>query len=362
MGRPINKKYLGNTSTSGQQLQATAYFGNDSQTRTAWINSQKGTGKYFMTDVAGTGNCGKVSLVDGNTSLAQGQANVSVTPFGASGSGATASANLGIATVTVVSGGNGPVSAGYVPGQVLYPSSGTYSIQGNVIVNSVTLGNVSVYSNNGYTVGDTFTWNYTGFNTPVVLTVATVSGNGNISGLTYTSAGSVSNINISNTTPYSTSTTANAWATSASFTIRWDVSQLSVLHAGDFSSAPANPVALTGSAHGTNANATVTWLVSSVQVTAGGVGYQAASVTFGTGLATASASVNGAGNVSVITVTSPEGPYTHTAPTVTVSPIKSVEYAKVIKNKTVETFEGNSYEWVDSATTPVDGQAQLQTA
>ena len=38
------------------------------------------------------------------------------------------------------------------------------------------------------------------------------------------------------------------------------------------------------------------------------------------------------------------------------------KFAKHICNRTVTCWDGSTYEWVDSATTPGPGQAQLQTA
>lgn len=80
MGRPINERYIGNTSTSGQQIAATAYFGGDSQTRTSYILAQKGTNTYDMVSADGQ-HSGLVQLVNGNVSLAPGQANITVTNY-----------------------------------------------------------------------------------------------------------------------------------------------------------------------------------------------------------------------------------------------------------------------------------------
>jgi hypothetical protein len=80
MGRPINSRYIGNTSTSGQQITATAYFGDDSQPRTAYISAQKGTNIYDMVSVDGL-HSGMVQLTEGNIALAPGQANITVTNY-----------------------------------------------------------------------------------------------------------------------------------------------------------------------------------------------------------------------------------------------------------------------------------------
>ena len=89
MGRPINKRFVGNTSQSGQQIQATAYFAGDSTTRTAYISKQVAANSYNMVNVGGV-QSGRVKLVNGGAALNPGEANVAVTPYGAGGAGATA--------------------------------------------------------------------------------------------------------------------------------------------------------------------------------------------------------------------------------------------------------------------------------
>ena len=80
MGRPINPRYIGNVSTAGQQITATAYFADDSQTRSAYISAQKGTNTYDMVSVDGL-HSGMVQLTEGNVALAPGQANITVTNY-----------------------------------------------------------------------------------------------------------------------------------------------------------------------------------------------------------------------------------------------------------------------------------------
>jgi hypothetical protein len=364
MGRPVNKRYIGNTSQSGQQIQATAYFGGATGPVTAWINRQVATNTYEMVAQDGLSS-GRVQLSQGGVALQPGEANITVTPYGAGGSGAAAAnANLGVGTATVATAGTGDTTHFYVPGQIIYPSSGTASQRANLTVIGVTLGSAiaNAGSGPGYTVGDRFIWAHAGYDTPVVVTVASTTGNGNVNGLSYTTPGYVTNVSVTNTTPYSSSVTTNAWATGATFDVRWDVASLSITNRGDYSSAPANPVALTGSAKGTGATATVGWEVASVRVTNGGSGYQAVVVDVA-GNAQALGTVNAAGSVTGITVTHPGSGYTNSAPAVTVSTLASVEYAAEIRNLTVTTFDNNNtYEWVDSTVTPTSGQAKLQTS
>ena len=142
-----------------------------------------------------------VQLTDGGVALQPGQANITVQPYGSTGSGATATANLGIGSATVVNAGTGTTANGYAPGQILSMNGGTYTgnQRGNVRVSTVQLGAATASSTAGYTVGDTFTWSAAGWNSPSVLTVASTTGNGVIGGLTITSAGCSSNTSITNT-------------------------------------------------------------------------------------------------------------------------------------------------------------------
>ena len=366
MGRPINNRYIGNVSGTGQQIEATAYFVGKGGTSAAWICAQKATNTYNMVSVCGQYAC-RVELTNGGVALQPGQANITVQPYGYGGSGATAVANLGVTSYAVVSGGNGPTTAGYAPGQILSVDGGSYNTnqQANAIVTTVTLGNISVTSSNvvGYTVGDTFTWAYNGWYTPTVVTVASTTGNGIVSGLTYTSPGSTGNTQVTYSTPPSSVRTANSWATGTTFDVRWDITGLAAYNKGDYTTPPTNPVSFTPKTGcGVNATATATYGISSAHLTAGGLGYQAVQVAVsGNGSAIVCGTVNATGNVSALTITSP-GTFGPSRPTLTVTPLASLEYAQVIKNLTVTTFLYNTYEWGPTGTVPQPGQAVLQTA
>lgn len=81
MGRPINQKYIGNTTASGQQIQANAYFpGTSSVCTTAYIVKQLATNTYLMANAA-SGVGGRVQLVAGGVALNPGEANVHVRPY-----------------------------------------------------------------------------------------------------------------------------------------------------------------------------------------------------------------------------------------------------------------------------------------
>lgn len=365
MGRPLKKSNFGNTSGSGQQVTVTAFIPGDNGATSAYIVRQKGRNKFSVANAIGT-STGTVQLVNGGVALVAGQGNITVTPFGSTGSGGVASARLGLQSVTIgSSAGTSDTTHYYVPGEILHTLNGTATAVGNISVASVTLGSAVSNGGNhpGYTVGDTFTWGYAGYDTPVVITVASTTGNGNVGGISYTSTGAVSNVSVTNVTSYSSSSQTNAWATGQGFTIRWDLNAISVVNPGDYLVAPANPAALTGSTHGTGANVTIGWEVSSVSVTNGGTGYSSALVAFtGTGGATAVSAINAAGSITGITVTAAGSGYTATPPTVTFPLVAAVQYADSIKSKTVRTFSNNTYEWVNTTVTPVDGQAALQTS
>ena len=80
MGRPINKKYIGNTGATGQQIQVTAHIPGDPETCTAYIVKQVATNTYRVSNVTGFSS-GRCQLVNGSVALQPGQANVMVTPF-----------------------------------------------------------------------------------------------------------------------------------------------------------------------------------------------------------------------------------------------------------------------------------------
>lgn len=364
MGRPINNKYIGNTSQSGQQLQATAFIPGMASPTTAYIVKQTATNTYNMANISGP-ESGSAQLVNGGVSLLPGQANITVTPYGSGGSGATAVANLAINAARVGVGGTGTPAAYYVPSEVLSVTGGTSSVAGTLSVGAVKAGNVLVNAGAGpgYTVGDSFTWAHAGFDVAPVLTVASVTGNGNISTMSITVPGTVTNVNVTNTTPFTSSVQANAWATGATFAIRWDVNSFGIANRGNYTAAPGNNVATSGSTLGTGATAVLDWEVASARVTNGGTGYQAAQVTFSTGNAQALATVNAAGSITGIEVTAAGSGYGNVAPTMSVTPIGSVQYAQEIRNRSVTTFDGNTYEWsMTGVTLTSSNQATIQSS
>ena len=111
----------------------------------------------------------------------------------------------------------------------------------------------------------------------------------------------------------------------------------------------ANPVTLLGSGGGATAN--LTYLVSTVQVTNGGSGFDdtldggVAAVTFSTGAATATGSINAAGSVDSVTVTAGGSGYT-AIPTVAINPSATPTLAAEIMDNTVKNFIGQTWSWL----------------
>ena len=57
MGRPINKRYIGNVSTDGQQIQMSAYIPGDSGYDYAYIVAQKATSTYKVASTSDRRMC-----------------------------------------------------------------------------------------------------------------------------------------------------------------------------------------------------------------------------------------------------------------------------------------------------------------
>ncbi len=87
MGRPIKKSFIGNTSTTGQQIACWAWVPGDTQSRLSYINEQIGTGRYHVVSTTGAKE-GIVTLVNTNSgNLIAGQGSVTVSPFPSAGGG-----------------------------------------------------------------------------------------------------------------------------------------------------------------------------------------------------------------------------------------------------------------------------------
>lgn len=357
---------MGNTSTSGEQIQGYAWTAGDSEARESYLVKQKSTSSYVMASIDGTGvpGGGQVYLVNGAVTAA-GQGNILVEPYGFSGVGATAVANLGVSgSPTIVVSGTGDVTADYVPGEVLSLVGGTYTgnQQANVTVQSVNVRTVVAQNpGTGYAQGDYFIFSGAGFVSNANVVVSTVDGNGNITALSISSAGVFTGGTLP-VDPVTASTAVTAGGSAATFNIGWGLNAVSVTDAGDYSAIPANPVSLTGSAAGTGGTINVTYSVSTVQVTAGGSDYDIPpNVVFDAGNATAVA-VTSSGSVVGVAVDSGGSGYT-AVPGVSLTTNGSAGYAQKITDRIVHTFDGKQYKWLlEGNPLPGPGWAHIKSS
>ena len=353
MGRPIKNAYIGNTSLSGQQIVGYAWTAGDSKARQSYVVSQKSTHSFVMKSVDGTGVAagGKVTLVNGPV-LAAGQGNISVTPYGAQGSGATATANLGVSSATVVSSGSGSITASYVPTETLHVTGGTYvgNYVANVSVTSVTwAAAATVNAGANYVAHDLLNFTGAGYTTPAVVKVNTVNGTGAITSITINNGGVFTNGTLP-VGPFAASSNTSVSGVGATLNARFGVNGLgTVVNAGNYTALPSNPVSFTGSALGTGATANLNWLVNNVLVTAPGSGYEVApAVAFTLTGATATSTIS-SGGVSKVTVTA-GGTYT-AVPTIKIAETLTSVSAYKITDRIVYTYNGNQYEWAFTGTT-----------
>jgi hypothetical protein len=355
MGRPIKKNLIGNTATSGQQIQVSAWVYGDSQARNGYLVRQQGTGHYIAhVDYSGDSFQDTVALQNSSPTAA-GQATVTVTPYGASGSGVSANATVGLYSTVIVTDGTGSTSASYAPGEVLTVVGGTNTAVATVTVHTVHARAAAVNDNaNGYTVGDTFTFTSGDYLIPTVLRVATTTGNGQVATVTVTTGGSYTNPTLpTNPVTPTSAVTANTGVTGATFNIGWGLNTTSPAAQGVFTAIPSNPISLVGSALGTGATVNGRWTVNGVVMGVNGTGYDGAPlVSFvggsPTGYAQAFSTVS-SGGVSSVTVYA-GGNYA-SIPSVTFTKTASTEYAYKINDDTVVTWGGNVYTWYGTGTT-----------
>lgn len=366
MGRPINKKYIGNTSQSGQQIQATAYFGNAPGPVTAYISKQVATNTYQMTAESGAYS-GRVQLVQGGVALNPGEANVVVTPYGASGSGAAATARMGAVSATVVTSGTGAITADYNVGDTLTVSGGTSTAAAIFNISGIVVGQMALNAAGfNYNAGNQITIGGAGWVSNVVVSVQTVDAAGAITGFVQVAGGGIRNAakidTVSGTTLIGSSGNADVSGTGATFNVRWGVANVTVAGAGVYSALPSNPASTTTSGTGTGATLAVGYNVTNVVVSNGGTDYDSAVVTFNPTGAAASATVNAAGSISGVTVTA-GGPTVTAVPSVSLAPLNSVQYAQEIRNRTVWTYDSNNFEWImDDQDLVSSDQARIQSA
>ena len=368
MGRPINNRYIGNTSQSGQQIQATAWVPGAPGPALAYINKQTANNTYKMTTEDGQ-YTGVVQLAQGGVALTQGQANITVTPYGASGSGAVASARMDAYDATVGTSGTGAVTADYDIGDAVNVLGGTNTAVASFTVTGIVVGQTGLSTGgSNYNAGNQITFGGAGWVSNVVLAVNTVDANGAVTGFVQVAGGGIRTgaalATLSGgTTLIGSSGNADVSGNGAAFTVRWGVANVTVDSKGVFSALPSNPVSTTTDGSGAGATLNVRWKVSNVVVSNGGTDFdEFATVNFATGTAAATPTVNAAGSISSVTVTNPGAAVT-AIPGVTITPGNSVQYAQEIRNLSVWTFDNNTFEWVMSdIDLTASNQARIQSA
>lgn len=379
MGRPINKKFIGNITGTGQQIVATAYIPGSAGPTTAWIQKQVATNTYLMGDAAGP-DSGRCQLVPGGVDLEPGQANITVTPYGSSGTGVVVGALMGIDTAASNVFVSGPLntSVDYNVGKHLTPTGGTYVQQANLVITEISAGYTSMLGTNhgqDYDVGNFIEFGGAGWVSNLRISVDSVDpGTGAITGFTHVVGPGFYGIRnapigpdplTGGTTLVGTGIDTNG--TGAEFNVQWGAHAVSVLTPGKYSVLPgvSNVATTSADSNGNGATVDLTWKVTDVSITNGGSdfdGSASAGVTFSSGAAAATATVNAAGSVSTVVVTASGSNYT-SVPTVTVAPVGGVEYAAEIRNRTVTTFDDNTYEWIFANEDLVtSNQARIQTS
>jgi hypothetical protein len=350
MGRPINNNYIGNVNTAGYVITGQAWVAGDSQPRPSYIVKQRGSTSYVMAPIAGNGVTagGQVYLVDGPI-LQAGQGNISVTPFGAIGSGAVGNANVGVTGATVTNSGAFSTTTSYKPGEILHLAGGTYTgnAQANVVVDAVTIRTFGVQAGGtNYTLGDYFLFSGSGYNQSANLVVTAVSG-AVVTNVTIISSGQYTGTTLPpNAVTPTSQTVTNTNASGATFNFGWGISIISPVNEGDYSAAPSSPAAVTGSANGTGATITPTYSVSSLYVKATGSGYNGSPIVeFSSGAAAAVSVVNAAGYVTGLTLLDAGANYVGNPNVFIVDTGTTFNLAK-LTDSLAYTFNGNSYKWV----------------
>lgn len=270
MGRPIQKKYFGNTNLPPIGGEGVASF-----------------------TVGGANN--NYTTIPTITSI--GAPNL---PGGVQAVGAISTMVAKSATVTT--SGTGDTTKDYEPGDILTVVGGTFTTAATFTVDSVKIRTVGVQSAGGNTwaTGDTVTFS-TGWVTPAVLTI-TDDGAGGIASLTITDAGVLSGTIPAD--PVAPDSTSNGGGVNgATFNIGFGVNAVTVGTAGSYTALPANPAATTtNSANGTGATLTLAYGIGTATVVTAGAGYTSApavTLSGGNGTLTAVLSTTNANAIAI---------------------------------------------------------------
>lgn len=244
MGRPIKKRFFGNTNLPPIGGEGVASY------------TVGGTNNNY-TAIPTITSIGAPNLPGGV------QATASIT-------------NMVGKTATVVLGGTGATNADYATGDVLTVVGGTGTAATFTVAGvNVRTAAVQAAGTNTWTTGDTVTFS-TGWSTPAVLTI-TDDGAGGIASIAITNAGVFTGTNPTDpVTPDSTTNVSGA-VNGATFNLGFGVNTVTLLAAGSYTVLPANPVATTtNSVAGTGATLTVNYGVGAVAVVVSGSGYSSA--------------------------------------------------------------------------------------
>lgn len=257
MGRPLNKRYFGNTNPP-------AY---------------------------GTGGEGVASFTIGGTNnnyTALPTVTAIDAPTMTGGVQAVAGAIIMTAkSATVSTSGSGDTTKDYVVGDVL-SVNGVVDATFAVASTKVRTVAVSSQGTGTWVTGDQFTFS-TGFATPAVISITATAGV--IDGFSIVNAG-VRTATGQLTDPVTPDSTTNAGGVQGvSFNLGMGVNAVTVTAGGEFTAVTANPAATTtNSATGTGATLTVSYGISSIAVASSGSGYASVpAVTLSGGNATATA-------------------------------------------------------------------------
>lgn len=244
MGRPIQKKYFGNTNLPPIGGEGVASF-----------------------TVGGTNN--NYTTIPTITSI--GAPNL---PSGVQAVGTIST--MVAKTATVGTSGTGTVAADYAPGDVLTVVGGTGTAATFTVTNvKVRVATVGAAGTNTWSTGDTVTFS-TGFSTPAVLTI-TDDGSGGIASVAVTTAGVRSTALPSDPVAPDSTTNISGLVNGATFNLGFGVNVVAVGAAGSYTVLPSNPVATTtNSATGTGATLTVNYGIGTATVTTTGSGYTSA--------------------------------------------------------------------------------------
>lgn len=282
MGRPLPKKFFGDPVTNpGGQILFRGIVDSGTGEEDVYITAQKGNGKFDVTGVT-SGESGRVTLVD-NTSPSLGEGYLRARPFGVGDTPATAGAIFFQAVSVAIANGG----AGHAVNDVIQVIG---SVDGN----------------------------------PVELTVSSVDGNGSITGVSITDAGSLEGVPATVLTQDATTGSG----TDAAFELDYGVESITVASGGaNYTGAPT-PVITDDYGTGTVLNATIA-----------------------------------AGAVATITVTNPGSGYRQfSQPTVIVPPQGgTLEFVRNLLSKQIKTYEGNTYVWKrDGEVAQQFGEADLE--